>query len=173
MKLRPRIFLPLACLLLALPTCAGRAQTPGAITEARVLAVIAAMDKAARAAKVEGIVPHLADDVTFKATIDVGGMTQEVEFDREKFIAETRSAFGKRLAYEFRRQNVEVAISKDGQSAMVTNESFEKLTRREGAVSSVSSEILVFKLRGGRVVLTSYYATVRVFDVRAETPPSS
>lgn len=37
-KLRPRIFLTLACLLLALPTCAGRAQTPNAVTEEKVLA---------------------------------------------------------------------------------------------------------------------------------------
>lgn len=162
MKLRPRIFLTLACLLLALPTCAGRAQTPNAVTEEKVLAVIAALDKAARAGKVDDLAAHLADDVRFKMSIDVAGATQNVEFDRAEFIAETRRGVGKRLAYELKRQQIEVTISKDGQSAVVNSELFEKLKRREGTFGSVSSEIVVLKLRGGKLVVTSYYATVRV-----------
>lgn len=124
--------------------------------------MIAAMDKAARAGKVDDMAPHLADDVRFKMTIDVAGATQDVEFDRAEFIAEARRGISKRLAYELKRQQVEVTVSKDGQSAVVNSEVFEKLKRREGTFSSVSSEIVVLKLRGGKLVITSYYATVRV-----------
>ncbi|HEV2762956.1 MAG TPA: hypothetical protein VGV38_08175 [Pyrinomonadaceae bacterium] len=163
MKLRLKFFPALACLLLALSASAGRAQGPSVVTEEKVLAVIAAMDKAARAAKVDDIAAHLADDVRIKATIDVAGATQHVEYDRAEYIAETRRGFGKRLAYEFKRDKIEVTISKDGQSAVVNSELFEKLRRREGTFNSVASEIYVLKLRGGKLLVTSYYATVRVF----------
>ena len=162
MKLRPVLFTALACLLLALPARAAYAQTPAAITEEKVLAVIAAMDKAARAAKVDDIAVHLADDVRIKMAVEFAGARQEVEMDREEFISHTRRGFGKRAAYENRRQKTEVTISKDGQRAMVTSELFEKLTRAEGTVSAVSSEIYVFKLRGGKIVVTSYDASVRL-----------
>ena len=162
MKPRLRIFLTLACLLLALPTCAGRAQSPDAVTEEKVLAVIAAMDKAARAAKVDDIAAHLADDVRFKMTVDIGDATQSLEFDRAEFLAEAKRGFAKRLAYELKRQKIEVTISNDGQSAVVNTESFEKLQRREGTFSSVSSAIYVLKLRGGRLVVTSCHVTARV-----------
>jgi hypothetical protein len=76
----------------------------------------------------------------------------------------TRRGFAKRVAYECKRHKTDVTISKDGQSAMVNSELFEKLTRREGTMSTMSSEIYVFKLRGGKLVVTSYYATVRVLS---------
>lgn len=162
MKLRLKFLLALACLLPALPAPACRAQTPNAVTEAKVLAVLAALDKAARAAKADDIAVHLADDVRFKMTVDIGDATQSLEFDRAEFLADAKRGFAKRLAYELKRQKIEVAISNDGRSAVVNTESFEKLQRREGTFSSVSSAIYVLKLRGGRLVVTSCHVTARV-----------
>lgn len=161
MELRLRILLSLACLLLALPAPAGRAQAQGAMTEEKAIAVIAALDRAARAGKVGDIAPLLADEVQFKVIVEVAGTRQEIEMDREKFISQTRSAFAKRIAYESKRHKTQVTISKDGQRAMITSELFEKVTRREGTLSAISSEIYILRLRGGKIVVTSYDATVR------------
>jgi len=160
-KLRPLIFLPLACALLSLAH-AAHAQTPPAITEENVLAVISAMDKAARAAKVDDIAAHIADDVRIKMAVEVAGVEQEIELDREKFIFHTRRGFSKRVAYESSRQKTEVTISKDGRRAMVTSELFEKLTQADGTLRAVSSEIYVFNLRDGKILVTSYDARVRL-----------
>lgn len=162
MKLRLKVFLALACLLPALPAPAGRAQAQGAITEEKAVAVLAALDKAARAGKVEDIAPLFADEVQFKVIVEAAGMRHEIEMDREKFISETRSGFAKRIAYEGKRHKTQVTISKDGQRAMVTSELFEKMTRREGTLSAISSEVYVLRLRGGKIVVTSYDATMRV-----------
>jgi hypothetical protein len=163
-KLRPVLFLTLACLLLALPVPAGRAQTPNAITEGKVLAVIAAWDKAGRTGKLDELIPYLAEDIQLKVTFDVLGETKNVEMGREQFISQSKSGFAKRVAYECKRHKTDVTISKDGQSAMVTSDLFEELTTRREAgiitIKTMSSEVVVLKLQGGKVVVTSYYATM-------------
>ena len=170
MKLRPRIFLALACLLLAPPAPPARAQSQDSITEEKAAAVIEAMDKAARAAKVGDIAPHLAADVRFRVIVEVAGARQEVEMDREKFLAETKGSVVKRVAYESKRHKTQITISTDGQRAMVTSELFEKVTRREGALSAISSETYVLRLRGGKLLVTSLDVTMRVLSFERSSP---
>lgn len=160
MKLRLRIFLALACLLPALPLCAGRAQTPSVMTEEKALAVLAVWDKAGRTGKVEQLVPHLAEDIRLKVTFEVLGETKNLEMGREQFIAESKRGAARRLAYESKRQKPEVAVAKDGRSAMITSDIFEELTVSEGTIKTLSSEVFVLKLQGGKVVVASYYATM-------------
>lgn len=167
MKPRPKFYLALACLLLALPASAARAQTPELMTEKKALAVIAAWDKAGRAGKVDDITPYLAEDIRLKVIFDIFGETKQIEMGRDQFIAESKRGTAKRVAYEGERQKTEVAVAKDGQSAIVTSEMFEELTSRYGSstvtVKSLSSEVFVIKLRGGKAVVTSFYATMSLF----------
>lgn len=163
MKLRLSIFLALACLLPALPAPPARAQTVAAITKEKVLAAVAALDRATAARKIDAVAAHLADDFRIKAVAEIGGSRHDLDLDRAEYLALGRRSFGNTVAHEYRRQRTEVTISEDGQSAMVTGELIDKITGRDGVViNSISDEVYVFKLRGGKILLTSKYVTIQV-----------
>ena len=71
MKLRCVYSILLSCLLLALPVISvtSYSQSQDAITESKVLAIVDAVDKAARKGNVAGIVAHLAKDVKIKMVV--------------------------------------------------------------------------------------------------------
>src|SRR5687768_6811479 len=122
MKLRLLLSIPVFCLLLALPLLSGtsRAQAQNSITEAKILAIMNSIDKAANTKNVAGIVAHMAKDIQIKLIIDGPDKDQEFNLDLEKYTFHTKRGFSRRIAYEYNRQNTRVTISKDGKTAMVT-----------------------------------------------------
>lgn len=165
MKLRMLLLsASLFCLLPGLAPMSGtcHAQAQNSITENKILAILESTDKAAKNKNVDGIVAHMAKDIQIKLILDGPANDQEINLDLEKYIFHTRRGFRKRIAYEYDRQNTRVTISKDGKTAMVTADLYETLTIAEGTIQSVTAEIAIFKLRDGKILITSLEGKLRL-----------
>ncbi|MGH9906169.1 MAG: hypothetical protein ACRD8U_11385, partial [Pyrinomonadaceae bacterium] len=122
MKLPFLYSVPLACVLLVLPVSLSASysqspsQSPDAITESKVLAIINSVDRAARKGNVSAILAPLAKDVKIKMTLLTPTGEQVLNFTKEQYAFHTRRGFRRRLAYQLERKNTRVKINEDGKT---------------------------------------------------------
>ena len=171
MKLRFLYSSLLLCLLLGIVTQPVipavhlmTAQSPAAITESQVLAVVNSIDRAARKGNIAGMIAPLARDVKIKMTITAPGSDQEhlLNLNKDQYALNTRQAMRRRLSYQLERKNTRVKIY-DEQTASVTSDLYEALTIRQGTLRGVSSEVAIMELRNGKIVITSVESRTRLY----------
>ena len=139
-------------------------QSPAAITESQVLAVVNSIDRAARKGNIAGMIAPLARDVKIKMTITAPGSDQEhlLNLNKDQYALNTRQAMRRRLSYQLERKNTRVKIY-DEQTASVTSDLYEALTIRQGTLRGVSSEVAIMELRNGKIVITSVESRTRLY----------
>ena len=153
------LFSILFCCLLALTVVSGNSysQSEDTITEAKVLAMVNSVDRAARKGNVTAILGTLANDVKIKMRVSIPSSDKEqvVNLNKEQYALHTRRAFRRRLAYQLERKNTRVKIYNEGKTAMVTGDLYESLTIQQGTIRAVSSEVAILSLREGKILVTS------------------
>ena len=167
MKLRGFCSILLLCLLVfssGTSTIAFQ-QSQDVLTEDKVVAMLNSVDAAARRGNLAGLVSPLARDIKMKVTVTIPKSAQEqtVTLTKEQYTLLTRRALRRRRAYQLQRKNTQVKIYGDNKTAMVTSDLYETLTLPEGTLRTVSSEVSIVTLQGGRVVINSQEARVRFY----------
>lgn len=165
MKLRFLYSILFACLLVGLQSGPAYTQSQDAITETETLAMLNAIDRAARKGNVAGIIAPLAKDIKIKMTISTPGSDKEhvLNLSKDRYAFHTRRAMQRRLAYQYDRKNTRIRIYNDNKTAMVMSDVYETLTVRQGTVRAVSAEVAIVSLRNGRPVITSLEARTRFY----------
>jgi hypothetical protein len=166
MKLRIHYLMLCSCLLVVLPltSAPGYSQTPTAITESDVHAMLDGIDRAARKGNVAGIIAPLAADIKIKMTVLNPANKKEVVgvLNKDQYEYNLRQNMRRRLAYHFERKNTRIKIY-DPQTAMVTADVYETLKMRQGTIRGASSEVVFINLRNGKLVITAMEARVRLY----------
>jgi hypothetical protein len=167
MKLRFLHLILIACLLLGLPLLSGTAysQSQDAITESETLAMLNAIDRAARKGNVAGLIAPMARDIKIKMTISTPGSDKEqvLNLSKDQYAFHTRRALQRRLAYQYERKNTRIKLYGDNRTALVTSDVYETLTLRQGTIRATSSEVAIVNLRNGKLVITSLEARTRFY----------
>jgi len=167
MKPRLLYLLPFSCLLVVLPLMAGPcySQSPTAITESDIHALLNRIDRSTRKRNVAGIIAPLAKDVKIKYAMSTPGSAQEqkITLSKEQFAYNLRHNFRRSISYQYERKNTRIKIYSDQQTAMVTSEVYEVVTIREGTLRASSSEVLIVSLQNGKVVINSIEGRTRVY----------
>ena len=157
----------LSCLLLLLPLTSeiSYSQALEAINENDVLAVLNAVDKAAKRSNIPGIIAPLARDVKIKMRVSIPGSDKEqlTTLNKEQYTFVLKQAFRKRLRYQYERKNTRIKIYNDNKTAMVTCDIYEILTLREGTLRTVSSEVAILNLQNGKILVTSIEGRTRFY----------
>jgi hypothetical protein len=163
MKLRLPI-ITVACLALVLLACANTyAQTQTTITEEKALAILNSMDKATKAKNIAGMMAPLASDVKIRLILVTPNKEQGISLTRDQYELNSRQAIRKRIGYDCVRKNTRVKIFSDGQSAMVSDDIYETLTLSGKTLRSVTSEVIIFYVRGGKIVITAMEGKMRFY----------
>jgi hypothetical protein len=163
MKLRLPIML-VACLIFVLVAAANAyPQTQTTITEDKALAILNSIDKAAKSKNLAGMMAPLASDVKIKVTVVAQDKQKEISLTRSQYELNARQAIRQRISYDCLRKNTRVKIFADGQSAMVSDDIYETLALAGKTLRSVTSEVTIFYVRGGRIVITSMEGKMRFY----------
>ncbi|HEX6730978.1 MAG TPA: hypothetical protein VF074_13230 [Pyrinomonadaceae bacterium] len=167
MKLRFLYSILFACLFLGLTLVSETAysQAPDSIIETETLAMLNAIDRAARKGNVAGIIAPLAKDIKIKMTISTPGSDKQqvLNLSKDQYAFLTRRALQRRIGYQYDRKNTRIKIYSDNKTAMVTSDVYETLTVRQGTVRAASSEVAIVSLRNGKPVITSLEARTRFY----------
>ena len=166
MKARIQYFILLSCLVVVLPLNAEPAysQSLTSITENDVLAIINAVDKAARKRNIAGMIAPWADDIKIKMTVVNKGSERELVtyLTKEEFAFNVRQIMRHTISYQFERRNTRIKIY-DDTTAMVTSELYETFKFRQGTLRASSSDVLYVSLRNGKLVITSNEMRIRFY----------
>ena len=166
MKLRFIHLFVLQCLFLLLPGISGTAyaQSANAITENKVVAIMDSIDLATRKRNIAGIIAPLARDVKIKLTVTTPNSQEEVlNLTKDQYTMLTRRGLRRTLTYQVNRKNMRVKVYEGGDTAMVTSDLYETLTVSQGTLRAVSSQVAIFAMRNGRIVITSLEARARFY----------
>jgi hypothetical protein len=145
-------------------TANAYAQTQTAITEEKVLAVLKSLDKATRAKNLAGMLAPIASDVKIKNTYILQAKQIEVTRNRAQYESDVKSFVQEQYTYDCVRKSIQVKILDDGQSAIVTDDNQETRTLYGRGVRWVASEVLIFYVREGQIVMTSKEGTIRSIE---------
>jgi multidrug efflux pump subunit AcrA (membrane-fusion protein) len=166
-KLRFLYLILLSCLLLGLSVTShtSYSQSPGAITESDVLALVNSVDKASRKRNIAQIIAPLARDIKIKITVLSPGSGSErvLNLNKDQYAFNLKQTMPRLLAYKLERKNTRVKIYDDDKTAMVTSDVYETVTIRQGTLRAVSSDVTILSLRNGKIVVTSIEATMRFY----------
>jgi ketosteroid isomerase-like protein len=164
----------LSCVLIALcflmSACASKQQ--GVITEQKVSAFLAEMDKAAMNKDVEAIIAGMSEDVRLKVTIEGFGPTQILTFNRDEYRDHSMRSMAFVGDYKYRRGETIIKVEPDGQTAYVADETFETMTIGGQTVGTVARGTSTLKLENGKLVITRSEATARPFSPEGKTRPT-
>jgi len=149
----------LACVLLLTTNAYGQTQT--AITEEKVRAILDSLDKATKAKNLAGMLAPIATDVKIKYTYILQDKQLEVKRNRAQYEAGVKEFVRERYTYNCVRKNIQIKILEDGQSAIVTDDNHEIRTLYGRGVKWVASEVLIFYVKEGQIVITSKEGTMR------------
>ena len=164
MNLRPSISLAvcLACALVF--TANAYAQTQTVLTEEKVLAVLKSLDRATRAKNLAGMLAPIASDAKIKNTYILQAKQIVVTRNRAEYESDAKSFVQEQYKYDCVRKHIQVKILGDGQSAIVTDDNQETRTLYGRGVRWVASEVLIFNVREGQIVITSKEGTMRFIE---------
>ena len=164
MKLRLSLSLAtcLACALLFTANAYGQTQT--AITEEKVRAILNSLDKATKAKDLAGMLAPIATDVKIKYTYILQDKQLEVKRNRAQYEAVSKDFVREQYRYDCVRKNIQVKILEDGQSAIVTDDNHELRILYGRGVRWVASEVLIFYVKEGQIVITSKEGTIRSIE---------
>jgi hypothetical protein len=140
------------------------AQTQTALTEEKVLAVLSSLDKATKAKNLAGMLAPVASDVKIKYTYILQDRQLQVKRTRAQYEAGAKDFVREQYTYDCVRKNIQVKILGDGQSAIVTDDNHEIRTLYGRGVRWVASEVLIFYVKEGQIVLTSKEGTIRSIE---------
>ena len=153
----------LSCALVSLcflaSACASKQQ--GVITEQKVSAFLAEMDKAARNKDVDALVAGMSEDVRLKLTIEGFGPTQTLTFNRDEYRDHSKQSMAVVGDYEYRRGETIIKVEPDGQTAYVADETFETVTIGGQTIGTVARGTSTLKLENGKLVITRSEASAR------------
>ena len=163
-KLRLLSSVLFCCLLLV---CSGSsfAQSPEAITESDVVALLNSVDKAAIKKNLAGMLAPLASDVKIKLAVSAQGSDKEevAHLNKEQYAYHTKRALRLRYTYTVDRKNTRVKLYDDKKTAMVTSELYETVTTARGKLRAVSSETSVVTLRDGKLLFILIETRMRFY----------
>jgi len=164
LKLRLLSSMFFCCLLLV---CSGSsfAQSPEAITESDVVALINSVDQATKKKNLEGILAPLASDIKIKLVVSTPGRDKEevVHLNKEQLAEITKRTLRQRFAYTLERKNTRVKLYDDNKTAMVTSNLYETVTTARGKFRAVSAETSVVTLRDGKLLFISVETRIRFY----------
>ena len=116
--------------------------------------LLEAYGQAVNQKNLEGILVHMAKDMTFKATIQSTSDTATVTFTRSEYRQRLHQTYAAAKAYIFVREETAITIAPDGKSAKVEFQMFEHTTFSREAWQVRGTEVMRIELRGGRPVIT-------------------
>ena len=165
--MKPRISLILfSCLVVLLPLMAqpSHSQSPTALTETNIQAMINGLDRATRKGSVAGILAPLTSDVKIKVAVLNPKSDKEVvaTLNKDQYSITLRQVLRRRISYQFERKNTRIKIY-DAQTATVTSELYETLKFRQGTLRGSSSEVMHVGLRNGKVMITGVDSRTRLY----------
>lgn len=124
------------------------------LTQEDILIVLAAYDKAVNERNVEGILAHMADNMTFKASVHLASELKTFQFTRSEYQTYLRQNYVTVTTYQFQRTGTTISIAPDGSHAKALFQMFEHSTFESGEWRFKGTEVMHFELRGGRPVIT-------------------
>lgn len=153
-------------LLLVALMAGGVAQAadpaPARITERQVRELVDRTTRAANARDVPVIMDSLAGDV--RIVLDFrgpGGKRQRMRLNREQYEAQARESLRQLGKYSYKRDQVDVAIAPDGQSATVKSRVREVTEYQGNTIVVALDETARLTLRDGRLLVTEVHGVTR------------
>lgn len=118
-----------------------------------------ALDEAVRRKDVDGVLRHIAHDVTITIHLKQGPQQQMAMLTREDYRKTLAMSFAFPSAHDFTRTNTSVSLAVDERSAKVSFKSTETLRQANREFKTEGEETLVFTIRDGKPMITSLEQT--------------
>lgn len=118
-----------------------------------------ALDEAVRRKDVDGVLRHIAHDVTITIHLKQGPQQQMAMLTREDYRKTLAMSFAFPSAHDFTRTNTSVSLAVDERSAKVSFKSTETLRQVNREFKTEGEETLVFTIRDGKPMITSLEQT--------------
>ena len=125
------------------------------LEERRIETLLVAYDKAVNQKNLEGILVHMADDMTFKASLQSSSETTHVTFTRSQYRLRLQQTYAATEAYIFLREGTTITLAPDGKSAKVEFQMLEYATFSGGEWQVRGTEVMRVELRNGRPMITA------------------
>ncbi len=125
------------------------------LEERRIETLLDAYEQAVNQKNLAGILVHMADDMTFKASLQSSSETTHMTFTRSQYRLRLQQTYAAAEAYIFVREGTTITIAPDGKSAKVTFQMFEYTTFSGREWQIRGTEVMSLELRNGRPVITA------------------
>ncbi len=153
-----RIFFLITLCLFGFIGCSGEKK----LTEQDVLDVMNKMDTAAENKDSDALIANLSEKVQINATVTIIGKTpQSSTYTRDQYQNLLKGVFSAATNYLHERKNIQVKISSDGKTAIVTSELAESVTMDGQIIKSIETSVASFVKENGKLV-------VRFIDINAK-----
>ena len=126
------------------------------ITPSKINAMLVASDKARTRKDVNAIIVPLASDAVIKIT----SLGRTLKWNRSQYKTYMIETFQMGKQHKYKRSNTKVMVARSGQSARVTMTTQESMSVKgigttRWTMRGVSDETIIYKVQGGRIVVTS------------------
>ena len=138
------------------------AQQTNRIDEARVQAVLKAMDAASVKMDWRTAVTNFADDAVITLELHEGGEKYLDTYNKKKYLEMLESGGSAFTDYTAERSDTRLQIATDGQSATVKSTLTEKFTRSGVRLESSSEENYTLQLVAGKLWIKTLSSVVKV-----------
>ena len=110
---------------------------------------------------IDGVMKYLAPSVEIRVTMGTSFGPQRVKRTREQYKAETLNLWSIMTHHEYRRENVEIKISDDGQVAVVEADIIERHVVHGQTIDTTTHERVTLEIIDGHILATKIDAFMR------------
>ena len=114
---------------------------------------------------IDGVMKYLAPYVVIHVTVSSPYGPQKVPMSREQYQKETLKGWSMMSDYDYRRENDEIKLSDDGQTAVVETDVIESYVLKGEPLYTRTHERVTLQIVDGEILVTRIDASMRMQEV--------